>query len=332
MHIMPRSMMFHNRFILMRIAACFVFGILLFWGGRIPAYAAQTNATASSSPLAQTQAQLQELFKIQDDTSLPAEERELKEISLRREILKNIITIARTQAQDAYDQLNGVSFDEKDLWKPIQTSILSEITTAQSYYQDIADRLANDSTLTIDDLKNIAKELDQKKSDSIDPAIKKANTISALFHIGALLDVARDRLDKISVDVDKIYSQKLTADPTIRALFDKASNLFKDARASYNNTKDILAHLYDTDTASAHAYAISLYNNLINQKTAAAIPLIVTTTPSTTPNTASSKTVSLQQSMIDKYIQKSLADIVASIKGTYSVFLQMSAQVKEYLK
>jgi hypothetical protein len=304
---------------LIRVYAFFIISVIFFVG--TASFAHAKNITINQSTLSETKTQINQLLKLQDDTTIPTEEKEQREIFLRRDILIDIITIAQTQADDAYKRLNSLSFNEDKSLQSIQKTILQQLNDAILYYKDTNILLATDTALTIDNLKTIAKELDQKKSGSIDRIIQEANTISALFHIETLLTIASDRLKKIEVDVEKIYSQKLTTNQTVQTLFLKASELLADAHTLHNNTKDILEHLYNPDPIVSDAYAKSLYKNLLDQKVI--ISSISTTTPTTTTYTSE---------ILDSYIQKSFATIVTNIKGAYTIFLQMSAEVKEYLK
>ena len=164
--------------------------------------------------------------------------------------------------------------------------------------------------------------MEQKKVSEIDPLIKKSHAIVAAFNVSDMLKIADERLTKIKLDVDQIYTQKLTRSQTLKQLFEKASVTLNDAHDLNTVSKEIILNAYTTsETGSSTEYINTLYKKLKSEEKTLA------------SSTQSTNDVShLDSAIIETYLQKIITDSITHIKSAYDIFMKMSSNVKAYLK
>jgi hypothetical protein len=133
-----------------------------------------------------------------------------------------------------------------------------------------------------------------------------------------MLQIGDDRLEKIRLDVEKIYNQKLTRSNTLQKLFNTASSTFMHARTLNDKVQETLLHIYAPQpTASDTQYLDEMYTDIVKN------------TKASSTNAVTSDNRDLA---IEAYIQDSITDIITDIKSTYDTFLKMSTNVKGYIK
>ncbi len=281
------------------------------------AHAQQTTVT---SQLTHIKDQVQQLFELQDSTTIPEQQKELQEFRLRQQILTNIITAAKQQVADARSRLQDATLpqDNNETWKNIRDTILAGFDRANEYYGYAYDRVNHDSSVTTALLKNVARDIEQEKTTVIDPLIKQAHTIVAALTVQNMLQIGDDRLEKIRLDVQKIYEQKLTKSKALQNLFDTASSTLGQAHRADQNAQEIILHGYTPQpNASDTQYIDDIYTN---------------TASSTASTTSQDTTQESRVLFIEKLLQKNITDAITGIKSVYDTFLEMSSNVKNYLK
>ena len=313
----------NHHIIFTRLAAIFfiVCGVL---GGIavLPAFAQTSNTNESASQISEIKDKIRQLFELQDSTTIPQQDKDTQEFKLRRATLTLIVETALKQTSVARDEFRKVQLPNSDDWKQIYNSILSSFEASLAYYRDIEDHIDTDSTLTSALLKNIARDMEQKKVSEIDPLIKKSHAIVAAFNVSDMLKIADERLTKIKLDVDQIYTQKLTRSQTLKQLFEKASVTLNDAHDLNTTSKEIILNAYTTpETGSSTEYINTLYKKLrLEEKTLASSTQLANDVSH--PDAA----------VIETYLQKIITDSITHIKSAYDIFMKMSSNVKAYLK
>ena len=287
------------------------------YGFTTPSVYAQTSQ--NSSQLAEIKDQIHQLFELQDSITIPQQEKDVQELKLRRAILTLIVAETQKQTDTAYNEFKNVQLPNSDDWKQIDTSIRSSFEAAQKYYTDVENRISNDPNITSSLLKNIARDIEEKKTREIDPLIKKSHAIVATFNITDMLKVGEDRLAKITLDVDKIYTQKLTRSNTLKQLLTKAATALTQARELNNSSKETILYAYaPSETGSSTEFIDTLYKKLTQNRAT-----------STLQSTSSPDPIA---DVIQSYIQKTITDSISNIKSVYDTFIKMSSNVKSYLK
>lgn len=283
------------------------------------ASSAYAQTSQNSSQLAEIKDQIHQLFELQDSITIPQQEKDIQELKLRRTILTLIVAETQKQTNTAYDEFKNVQLPNSDDWKQIDTSIRTSFEAAQKYYTDVENRISNDPNITSSLLKNIARDMEEKKTQEIDPLIKKSHAIVATFNITDMLKVGEDRLAKITLDVDKIYAQKLTRSNTLKQLLEKAATALTQARELNNSSKETILYAYaPSETGSSTEFIDTLYKKLTQNR--------ATSTPQSTSSPDPIADV------IQSYIQKTITDSISNIKSVYDTFIKMSSNVKSYLK
>ena len=283
---------------------------------------ARAQQTTVTSQLTHIKDQVQQLFELQDSTTIPEQQKELQEFRLRQQILTDIIAAAKQQVADARARLQDAVLpqDNNETWKQIRDAILGGFDRANEYYGYAYDRVNHDSSVTTALLKNVARDIEQEKTTTIDPLIKQAHTIVAALAVQNMLQIGDDRLEKIRLDVGKIYEQKLTKSKALQNLFDTASSTLEQAHQADQSAQEIILHGYDPQpNASDTQYIDDLY---------------AANTASSTASTTAPQSISNESkfSLVEKLLQKNITDAIAGIKSVYDTFLEMSSNVKNYLK
>lgn len=276
----------------------------------------------TTSQLTEIKDQIRQLFELQDSITIPQQEKDAQELKLRKKILTTIVDTTQKQTTAARAEFEKIQLPNSDDWKQIHDSILSSFDSVQAYYTETQDHISNNPNITSSLLKNIARDIEQKKTEQIDPLIKKAHTIVAAFNVTDMLKVGDDRLAKIKLDVDKIYTQKLTHSQGLKQLFEKASSTLSNAQDLNNTSKETILYAYaPSDTGSSTEYINTLYKKIKSKD--------LVSMSSTTNKEPSAELVS---ETIHVYIQKTITDSIADIKSVYDIFMKMSSNVKSYLK
>lgn len=271
--------------------------------------------------LGETKQQLQELAQLKDNTALPATEKVQQEIELRKTILENVLTIAHDQLQDITTQLDSVTFPDSEEWKNVKEYLVESNTSFLSYYETQQAALA--SATSVEALKEIAKDIEKKKTEEIDPHVRRVTTVMNILSMDGILMLGDDRRDKIKSDIEKIYSQKLVKDNDLRDLFNEASLSLSQSHEYLNTAKQIVLHLYADTSTSTLQFTETLKKKIVQERN----EQLRQTAPPYTIFTVSDIT----SDDIDGYLRSIIRQSAQSVQKTYDIFLQMSLLVREYL-
>ncbi|GEM_PF-4667781 len=271
--------------------------------------------------LGETKQQLQELAQLKDSTTLPAAEKVGQEIELRKTILGNVLTIAQSQLQDIATQLDSVTFPDSEEWKNVQEYLVENNTSFLSYYE--TQKTALSSATSVEVLKEVAKDIEKKKTEEIDPHVRRVTTVMNILSMDGILMLGNDRRDKIKNDIEKIYSQKLVKDNDLRDLFNDASFSLSQSHEYLNTAKQIVLHLYTDTSTSTLQFRESLKKTIVQERN----EQLRQTAPPYTIFTVSD----ISSDDIEGYLRSIIRQSAQSVQNTYDIFLQMSLLVREYL-
>jgi hypothetical protein len=303
-----------------------------------------------SSKLSETQSDVTKLLNVKDDTTLTDQERERMEIDLKKKIISDVLDVSLNQIQTSQDQLGKLNLPGSDDWSSVKGFFNKNLETSKAYYQDTQDKLNSVDGSTLSGLNDLAKSLQDKKSSEIDPIIQRLNVVAATVNISDIISVADDRLSKVSADVSKIYSKKLTENMTLQTLLDQASGYVKKAHDFQDRALSTIINVYTSDTGtSTKDFVLSLKENLLKDKENALLTSATATTTtstdiklfsSTAPLTSSTTTSTdeslvkptISQADIDNYLASLTMGAYDSIKSAYDVFVKMSSNVNKYLQ
>ncbi len=293
---------------------------------------AQSAHAASDvdSKIAETKTNVQRLLEIKDNTSITQQEKDRLELQLKKNIVTNIIDISVSQLSDIRSKLSGIAFPQTDDWKSVQSYLFSGIDSYLSFYQQSKNTVQSGDALTLDQVQEIAKNIEQKKSQEIDTFTEKASNVISAFNIADIVKLADDRLSKVRSDVDKVYAQKLVKTNVLRDSLDKAAQAVQDARDANISSKEIILNVYTDDwrnSSTSSDFAVSL------RKDAQQYAFDQMKQSTSTANLVSSPDkIPVTDVLIEEYLQNIIHQSADSIRGAYSIFLQMSLSVNQYLQ
>jgi len=271
--------------------------------------------------LGETKQQLQELAQLKDSTTLPALEKTGQEIELRKTILKNVLDIAHSQLQDISSQLNSLTFPDSEEWSNVKEYLIENNTSFLLYYEHQKTNLS--SATSVEALKETAKEIEKKKTEEIDPHVRRVTTVMNILSMDGILVLGNDRREKIKNDVEKIYNQKLVADNALRDLFNDASLSLSRSHEYINAAKQIVLHLYTDTSTSTLQFKESLKKTIVQERNEqlrqTAPPYTIYTVPDITSDD------------IEGYLRSIIRQSAQSVQNAYDIFLQMSLLVKKHL-
>ncbi len=277
-----------------------------------------------NAKLSQTKDDVAKLLKIQDDMTIPTGPKQKMEIDLRREIISNVIDVAQSQLSDVQNQLSSSTLPKNDEWNNVRNYLLNILNQDSSYYDNTQSSLQDNQDMTAADLKSFARALEAMKSNNIDKDVARANNVLAAVNINSVLSVADDRLSKVGIDVNRIYSNKLTQNQALRNLYNQAAENLKNAHALNDDSSQAILNLYtSTTTTSTDEFVATLKEKILSQK--------ISSIEAQYPLTDTS-TIRVTQDDIDSYIANTVSEAYNNIKNAYDTFINMSVNVKKYLQ
>jgi len=286
-------------------------GVSLFLGSFIHLQA--QSVTKLEEKLAQTQSELKKLFEIKDDTQISPEEKEKLEKELRLKIILEIIEISQTQLEELKHNWEKIpNFPLSEDWQKVKEFFLKKIDESQGYWESQKAYLKEkEGELTTKDLKDLAKKIEEDKKSQINPLIERSSEIFMVFDLTEILEIANQRLEKIRVDVNKIYSKKMTQSPTLKNLLTQASDYLDQAQQYNDRSKELILHLYDPQ-----------------EKDLADIQNLIEEVRKQLRKTKGD--FSLQEEGQD-YIRELILLAFGKVKSSYELFLKMSTLAKQLI-
>jgi len=316
-----------------KILSCaVVFVVLICVLQVIPAYAASNI----DEKISETKDTVQKLLEIKDDTTLSIEERDRLEFQLKKSIIASIIDISLTQLKDARAYTQNISFPQSKDWENVKSFIFDSLDTYDAYYKEAKNSLQSNE-LTIEGMRELAKKIEIKKTTDIDAFLRKATSIRTTFGVNEILKRADERLKKVESDVHKIYAQKLTQKDDLNVSFQKAASAVGDARTLNNKAKEIILNLYTTATSSAsttedRAHAESFILSFENEVHLFIKEHSASSTQASTTSLDAPLSISITDEQKEEYLQDIIRQSAEKVRDAYNIFIQMSLDVKEYIK
>lgn len=320
-----------NKNTLRKIALPLLVSIVAFMAFFMSASSIKAQDDPITDKLAETKADVTKLLNIKDDTTLSADQKQQMEIDLNKQIISNVLDVALNQVSSVQDQLSKVTIPDSDEWKAVENYLSGTLKNDQQYYQDSQNTFSSSTDMTLDDLKAFAKNLNDKKTNQIDPDIQRANLVIAELNTSDILSVTDSRLSKVSSDVDKIYNKGLTQNQTLRDLYNQAAGYVSDAHTYDDQARQMIINVYTaTSSTSTKDFISSLKDKIAKNKEEAAKALSDISAPDST--STSTQDFSATQQDLDNYLANLVSKVYGNIKSAYDVFVKMSVNINQYLK
>ncbi|MFA6136279.1 MAG: hypothetical protein WC705_02890 [Candidatus Paceibacterota bacterium] len=267
--------------------------------------------------LSQTKEDVEKLFTIKDDSKISDEDKVKSETDLRIKIVKSVIDLSLGQVEDSKEKLEMISFPQTDDWTKIREKFIKTLDEFSVFYKDQISKIDNNDQISIEDLKEMAKNIETKKTLEIDAFLYKLNNVIAVFNISEILELADQRLEKVSIDINKIYSKKLTKNPALKNLLDQASGYIEDGHQLNDKSKEIIFNVY----APIRDLSVeSFFKNLKNE---------LDKNNKFMPSNGEEEVI---QERASKYIENIISQSFEKIMLAYDVFIKMSLNAKNLIK
>jgi hypothetical protein len=307
---------------------------------------AHADTTAIQGRLSQTQQEVNKLFQLMDQSGIPDMQKQQLEIDIKKKIIADVIAVSNEQIDTVRDEIKNAPFPQTSDWQKVSDGLNASLDADQSYYQTVTDAIATNPELTNDDIRSIASALENKKTNIIDPGIKHIETVLASLNIKNILTIADARQKKVGTDIDKIYAKNLTKNQGLKTAYQKASSLIADAHAANDTAQSVTLNIYaDQNDSSTQDFMRNLYKEITqweasstsasstpanadastNATASTATAIVPDATATTTPS--AKPTTNQMRSYVEALVLQSLNDI----QSAYSIFMQMSKDVKKYL-
>ena len=278
--------------------------------------------------LSQTQQDVTKLLNIKDDTSISEEKKISLEIELKKKIISDVINISLDQIANAQSQLDDLKIPDSQEWKSVRDYFQKIIDQTRDYYEDRRKEFDNKETWTLDDVKVFAKAMEEKRSLEIDKNLKRINSLILTVNVSQILNLADERLSKISSDVDRIYTKKLTKNPTLKTMLEGAAANVKKSHDLNDEAYQVVLNLYTEDkSTSTQDFILNLKKKIVDIKEFEAL---IDSKTKTEPIKIDSSLITNED--LDGYLISLTSQTYNQIKSAYETFVKMSVNVKSYLK
>jgi len=295
---------------------------LILFGITVPFSFASAQSPEINQKLDETRGKVEQLVKIKDNSSLSEQDKANAEISIKREVLLNVLDLAQLQIKTVRTKLDDVIFPDTEEWSAIKEKLYNALDAARDYYSTTESDINDNDALTLDDIKTVASDVEQHKIDTFDATVRNVNDVILTFNVGDVLLLAQDRLHKINSDITKIYAKRLTNSSTLKQMFFAASRSMDQARSLDDKAKEILLNVYGQDTSpSSKRFIDNLSKTLMVDYLATASSS--TSTEQTSPD---------KRALIENHIRSLVVKSLNYIKQTYATFIDMSKKASSLLQ
>lgn len=310
----------------------FSLGIVILAVFILSALGISAQSSEVEDKLSETKKSVEEFLDLKDNSSISSEDKAKAEVISRKKVISNVIDLSRAQIEDLKKRLDLITLPESDDWKLIKELFIKNSDEFIEYYKKSADSL--NSLVTLDEIKNFAKSIEEKKISQIDVESNKINNVIVAFGMSDVLKLADERLKKVSLDVNKIYDKKLTKSQALMDLYKKSSKMIDDAHNLNDRSKEIMLNVYSTsDATSTVEFIKKLKDEIADLKKKESInKLPATVKEDNTKDEGENIAVEIKDSDIDSYLQDLTFKTLSNIKTAYGIFIDMSVNVKKYIK
>jgi len=247
--------------------------------GLSPIFAAQENLQAPNKDVAN---KVDELVELKDDSTLSDQDKEIKEIRIRKEALGKIAGLSLLEIKNLEGRINSLNF-ESGAQTEIKEMFLKILDNNTKYSKDLKIKTENDE-LTLEEVKNLAQEYKDWRDGNYNKYVKKLTVFILTFQEKNVLETANIRLEKIMVDLGKLESANLVKKEDTWKYIDSAMKSLTNAQIFNSNAEKIIIDIIEKD--------------IINIATST--PKIITEVATTTP-------AKIEELITDKSIEGSLA-------------------------
>ncbi|TSC96903.1 MAG: Uncharacterized protein Athens071426_359 [Parcubacteria group bacterium Athens0714_26] len=261
---------------------------------------------------------INELNNLKDNNNLSAEEKDAKELELRKDALSKILDLTLMEIDSFKNNLESLQL-EKGKQTDTKNQLLDLLNTDKQYSENLKETLQNE--LSLDDTKNLTQEFKDWKDANYNFDIQKITSFTLVFQEKYVLKIADTRLNKINSDLKKLEGMKLISKEDNRKSLDSATKSLTNAHNLYSSAENLLMNALKNEfNASSTLLNDSLATTTIKDANEASSTIKTTSTGTTTPQFEKRDDIKL-------LIEKSFNEV----KNAYKYFLDISNKVRKKL-
>ncbi len=295
----------------------------------------------SASPVMRVHAQSQGVQKAfesvkesLDNLVTAKDDRQPMELSLRIETLRKVIDLSLAEAKDTRVkllELENLKGDE-EVWRDISADTMKD---AMDYFQSQEQYLDdNEKTLTVDDVKNAAKDFKDWRDKNYLPTFSAVRDYFLVNQQDKTIETARKRWQKIDADVQKLEKAKVKGIKDARAMLVAADKLITESAESNKNARVLFFSTFIERATTTEATSTATSTNENTTSTITMLLLSTTSTDtlatSTDATSTEAKATSTQPTALS--IRDTVKQSLSKVRDAYNVYIEMSTLVRKLLK
>ena len=286
---------------------------------------------------------IDELVELKDDSALSDQDKEIKEIQIRKEALGKITSLSLLEIKNLKDKINSLDF-ESDAQTAIKERFLEILDNNKKYSEELKIKTENEK-ITLEEVKNLAQEYKDWREDNYNNYVKKLTVFILAFQEKNVLKTANTRLEKIMTDLKKLETAKILKKEDTSKFINSAMKSLANAQIFNSKAEKIIIGIIKKDildvATSTPASVATSTSELIETATTTPEKLIIKpveeslasstvklTATAPMVSTSSPREIILEEDNAQILIEKSLKEI----KNAYNNFISISIKVSQKLK
>ncbi|MEK7192295.1 MAG: hypothetical protein AAB646_02160 [Patescibacteria group bacterium] len=202
-------------------------------------------ALALSLPATQSRAQSGVLKSIIEDISDSVEKvKEVDDLANRKNALRKVLDFSISRTENFYNRLKNLEGLEPG-FVDLRESLLSSLEKFLAYYENALAALEEAREAAV--VKQIGVEIKNWRNEIFNPGIEKVIDFLLVFQGEEFLELANNRFERISGDLNRLKDIKLLKKFRLQGLLGSSSADLKQAKELISEAKEILLSASDEE-------------------------------------------------------------------------------------
>ena len=257
--------------------------------------------TASNTVVTNTENPV--LAGVEDGVELTPEEKRVR----AKDGLGKALILALEKVQKLTADIENMEFTEDSTEYALQQQFLGQLDSYRIFYTEKLDALS--ALETLEDIQTLAKEIKSYRDDTYTPGVENIVEFILVFYNEDVINIANERLSKISADLDKLVNVGLLEEKPFEGKITEIKTLLTEAAQLQNQARDIIIILPEDETPEDITITVDA-----EVDSTSTIDMESDTLKETIPTT-----------------KELLETSLGNVKAVYADFLEISNSVKETL-
>jgi len=253
-----------------------------------------------------------EISDVSENQVLSADEKEQKEVRIRKEALSKIFDLTLLEDKDLRNKLSGIKnlSPEQEI---IREKLLGMLDENENAYSEMRSRLTD--LTAVSEIKQLAIDFKDWRTAVYNPKFEKIVSFILVFQERAILATANDRLAKIMVDIERLETAKLLKKEDTENDISKIINTFRLAEQLNGQAEKLITETLSEELKTSQT-ALVASSKATSLTTIAASTTMETTLLEATENS--------EQPSVKALIEESLGHV----RSGYNLFLEMAKLIR----